>query len=80
MAKKSSLNKIEAMSNKLFLSLLVSFFLCGCGAGLWDGMGSMYGGYGSMYSGVPYGLQPNVAAQQAGQIIRNQTQSQIDNF
>lgn len=67
------------MRNKLFLSVLVSFFLCSCGAGFWEGMGN-YGGYRSMYSGVPYGLQPSVAAQQAGQIIRNQTQSQIDNF
>lgn len=62
-----------------FYIMVVSFNLTSCGS-FWEGMGGVSGGGYGMYGGVPYGLQPNVAAARAGQVIRNQTQQQIDNF
>lgn len=41
--------------------------------------GGMYGGGASMYSGVPYGLQPNVAADAAASSVMNNVTSNVWN-
>jgi len=40
--------------------------------------GAMYGGGSSMYSGVPYSLSPDVAVEQATQVINNNVKQYIE--
>lgn len=54
----------------------------GFGGGMYGGGmygGGMYGGGASMYSGVPYGLQPNVAADAAASSVMNNVTSNVWN-
>jgi len=61
------------------LSSCSSAFWSAMGTGLGNYGGGMYGGGASMYSGVPYGLQPNVAADAAAKTVMNNVTSNIWN-